>query len=113
MEIKFNENEIINIEKKEDIAMLLSNKFSVIEAQEKIVNSMYVSAKIFKMLRSLPVEVYSEATYREMKEGVFGYIWTADIIVSSKLDGNIILSSEEYARNKSITRRKQWKKKKL
>ncbi len=78
----------------------LSEKFKEIEKEEKIVKAVYISAKVFSILRTLGKDFFEESDSKDdIYNGIYGKLWTANVIVKPDLNENIIFSSNEYIKD--------------
>ncbi len=75
----------------------LNKGFQEIEAENKLVQSVHMSAIVYATFRTLGKDFFDEAGAKEIiARGVYGRLWTADIIVRPNLGEKIIFSSEKY-----------------
>ncbi len=75
----------------------LKKGFQEIEAGNKKVKSVHMSAIVYAIVRALGKDFFDEAETKEIIDsGVYGRFWTADVIVRPKLGGKVIFSTEKY-----------------
>ncbi len=70
----------------------VNHSFLEMEKEDRIVDALVISARTYAEIRMWGKTIYNEASVYEIKHrGVFGYIYTADIYVSKKVNDYDIL----------------------
>lgn len=81
------------------LTRFLLNKFQEAEKDGAIVQTIYVSPSIFAIIRTMGKSFFDEESSSEkISQGIFGYLWTATVVVKSDLD-KMIISTEIYGEN--------------
>jgi len=88
-------------ERQRRLIEFLNDKFKEVEKQWGVVLSVHVSAEVYAIIRTLGKDLFDEACMADITEnGIYGWLWTADIIVKPDLNKEMIFSTEKYVKEK-------------